>query len=902
MVNKYTKYIFLAISLLTLNAFAKPNLQTLKLNGHIVTFDEGLGSLSADSLGYNAGLIHIKGGISISLRQKIDLIGIKGFKYAGASSFYLYSLQNNIDKLLSLLDDADKIYNFAEIKPKYKISQDIISGNVNDWAKDSDGKYILNLSLLATISKDELQDMMPSVQILMLNNAFQKAKIKMDPNRLNDTLSIPIIYNVSEISASSVISGSIIDDNQLLTLKTPRNRVSAGLIGVDKLRDKYNLYGKNMKVGVVEWPENKIDQARVRRDHVEFGGRVSIINWGNNSKNSLHATHVAGTIGAKGIEIDARGMANKVNIYSFSARDSYDSSESYHSLFYGRHNISYGWSLPYLLDRGITVSNHSYGSNPKLDYYENKGGHYGIKDQSEDEFIMSKHKVLMFKSAGNSRIGNKYSTTLDASNAKNIFTIGNVYDNKLISYDSDVGPTADGRIKPDLVANGTTVYSLGIGSNTDYDENSGTSMATPAATGAAILLKELYKKRKGMDITADTMKALMVNTAKDLGRPGPDYEYGFGLIQADKAGDIIATGSKIRSRTITDSRPIYYKFHNSYTRNFKATLSWIDLAGNTLMDDLDLTLLDSNAKLITPLQMPYCLNQDYPKQNAYFCLNIKDNTELLEYKNLPKGDYTLKIYPYLRSGKAVKYSLVSSISLQKSIKNDYNGDGISDIFWRNNKGINHLWLMKENGSRQFIPQSFKLTKYKIVGIGDFNGDGIDDILWRRGSNNYLWLMKKNGGHKYKLISSKPWNYRVVGIGDFNGDGIDDIFWRRESTNSIWFMKDNGSHKYKLESSKSLSYKVAGVGDFNGDGIDDIFWRRGTSNSLWFMKGNSGHKYMLKSSKSLSYEVANIGDYNGDGIDDILWRNGSGTSLWFMKENGSHKYKKIKDKSSDFISY
>jgi hypothetical protein len=104
----------------------------------------------------------------------------------------------------------------------------------------------------------------------------------------------------------------------------------------------------------------------------------------------------------------------------------------------------------------------------------------------------------------------------------------------MVSY-SGWGPTDDGRVKPDIVANGFTLRSTTL-SNT-YGYKSGTSMATPNASGSAVLLMEHYQGLFGSGeyMRASTLKGLIIHTADDLGRAGPDYEFGWGLMNV-KAG------------------------------------------------------------------------------------------------------------------------------------------------------------------------------------------------------------------------------------------------------------------------------------------------------------------------------------------------------------------------------
>ena len=98
------------------------------------------------------------------------------------------------------------------------------------------------------------------------------------------------------------------------------------------------------------------------------------------------------------------------------------------------------------------------------------------------------------------------------------------------------GPTDDGRIKPDLVTKGVAVKSCLADSNNAYATWNGTSMATPGATGALLLLQEHYNDTYSTFMKAATLKALAIHTADETGpNPGPDYMFGWGLMNTAKA-------------------------------------------------------------------------------------------------------------------------------------------------------------------------------------------------------------------------------------------------------------------------------------------------------------------------------------------------------------------------------
>ena len=105
--------------------------------------------------------------------------------------------------------------------------------------------------------------------------------------------------------------------------------------------------------------------------------------------------------------------------------------------------------------------------------------------------------------------------------AKNILTIGSGYNaNYTINNTSSCGPDGDGRIKPEIVAGGTNIYSTWPYNS--YRSESGTSMASPTVAGTLALLVQRFRQlNPGNDPSSALLKALVCNTATDLGNPGP---------------------------------------------------------------------------------------------------------------------------------------------------------------------------------------------------------------------------------------------------------------------------------------------------------------------------------------------------------------------------------------------
>ena len=248
------------------------------------------------------------------------------------------------------------------------------------------------------------------------------------------------------------------------------------------------------------------------------------------------------------------------------------------------------------------------------------------------------------------------------------------------------------------------------------------------------------------------------------------------------------------------------------------------------------------------------------------------------------------------AGGGVQLTIGASANPIAAAHNDFNGDGRSDILWRNDNGAIFDFLgtanggFSNNGDNSFVNVT---TTTQIVSTGDFNGDGRSDILLRNSAGTIFdFLGTANGGVVNNGDNSSVTvgiSTLVVGTGDFNGDGRDDILWRDTSGNIFDFLGtasggfvNNGDNSFVGVSNGT---KVAGVGDFNGDGRDDILWRD-ASGTLFDFLGTANGGYVNNGGNSsisvaLSTQVVGVGDFNGDGLSDILFRDASGNIFDFL---------------------
>jgi hypothetical protein len=398
----------------------------------------------------------------------------------------------------------------------------------------------------------------------------------------------------------------------------------------------YSLNGSGVKVGV--W-----DAGSVRNTHREFT-TTRVVKRNSTASLDDHATHVAGTIGASGFQASAKGMAPLVAI------DSWDWNNDYSEMTSSGAASATGDATK------IPLSNHSYGFGATT----SDMGRYNSESVRTDSLAVSMPYYLICWAAGNEQDlltakGGFQSITYNGL-SKNILTVGAVNDAVsggvrspsagTMSTFSSWGPCDDGRIKPDLVANGVSVNSPIDTSDSAYASYDGTSMATPSATGSAALVAQIYAREfSGQRMRSSLMKALLIHAADDLGNSGPDYKFGWGLINVKAAADVIlahkaslaapkfiedSVTSSVSSRTHT--------FQWDGVTPIRATLCWTDPAGTAQADNsrtanlrhnLDLTITAPDGTVLRPYVMPFVGNWTDAAMN-FVATTGKNNVDTVE--------------------------------------------------------------------------------------------------------------------------------------------------------------------------------------------------------------------------------------------------------------------------------
>jgi hypothetical protein len=501
---------------------------------------------------------------------------------------------------------------------------------------------------------------------------------------------------------------------------TTRNADAARMTRTDRVQA---IIGGAPGITVGIW-----DIGAVRTTHQEFGSRAT---YADDEPEIVkdHATHVAGTLIAQGIDPAAKGMAYQADLVSYDWV--YDLSE-----------------MASEASSGLLLSNHSYGPNYGWDlewdgwYWhgdtvlsETEDYHFGFYDvQSNlwDEVAHAAPDYLIVLAAGNERKEGPYDANTPhfywnsgtgqweestkyrekdggsdgydclpagASTAKNLLCVGMVYDFDEYRAPTDVvshiysswGPTDDGRIKPDLVGNGEDLYSCADTHDVAYTVKMGTSMASPNVCGSLALLQKFYMdQHSSTPMKAATLKSLAIHTARETGdHPGPDYKCGWGLLDTYAAYGLIVEDlddrGLIRELTLTNGGTLEFDyFCHGADSMLKVTICWNDPEATPLspalnppdpmlINDLDLRV----EKVGGTIHEPWTLSRSFPDDPAAPGDNDRDNVEQVAVYTPEVGHYIIRI-----THKGTLYGGSQDVSMIVS----------------GGERINNVWHVYEDGS------------------------------------------------------------------------------------------------------------------------------------------------------------------------------------------------------------
>ncbi len=365
--------------------------------------------------------------------------------------------------------------------------------------------------------------------------------------------------------------------------------------------------------------------------HIDFQGRL--FNLAPTAASSgTHGDGVGGIIGgAANLDPSKKGMAKGADVFVI----------DYISDFQDE-------TLPLHLNEGVTLTNSSYSNGC------NTG--YTLASQTVDMQLYKYPTLMHVFSAGNSNsqdcnygAGTQWGNITGGHKmAKNALAAANLLQDATLDNTSSRGPAHDGRLKPDISANGTNHFSTSTGNT--YQEFGGTSGAAPGIVGCLAQLTQAYKTiHGGQEPNATLLKATILNTANDLGNVGPDFKFGWGHINAWRALDLLEQ-NRHRSNAVDQGAENTHSLQVPLnTRQAKVMIVWADPPANpeaarALLNDLDLRVVAPDG---TTVYLPWKLDPtpiatilDTPAGKGRDSLN---NVEQVSINDPVAGLYTIRV-------------------------------------------------------------------------------------------------------------------------------------------------------------------------------------------------------------------------------------------------------------------
>jgi hypothetical protein len=395
-----------------------------------------------------------------------------------------------------------------------------------------------------------------------------------------------------------------------------------------------HLTGEDMNVSIRERSIEKSD--------IDLRGRI-IDSPLEDALISFHANQMATIIAGGGNSSeDSKGIAWKSEIVS----------------------ASFGSAFPdppeFFSDFGISVQNHSYGFD-----IEN---YYGAEAHAFDLLSNQRENLLHVFSSGNrgeetsfvgpyAGVSGFANLTGNLKMSKNSICASGHYQDFLIDSRNSRGPAFDGRIKPEVTAFGPE----------------GTSDAAAYVSGIALLLQDAYRSVHGTFPSSSLVKAVLAASADDILRPGPDYESGFGSVNATRAVTWMKSNFYYEDEINPEETKVYDIDVPPQISKLRVGITWNDPAASagsaqSLVNDLDLQVeREGSGEVVLPWTLNSYPHVDSLSKPAARGDDHLNNIEMITIDDPPSGKYFMKIKGYDIIG-SQKYSLVFWLDTASTFK------------------------------------------------------------------------------------------------------------------------------------------------------------------------------------------------------------------------------------------
>ncbi|MDF1673700.1 MAG: S8 family serine peptidase, partial [Vicingaceae bacterium] len=541
-----------------------------------------------------------------------------------------------------------KDYNVSavlKIDSKYKLSNKLALEDYEKWAVFG-SKIQLNAIAFDGIDKPTITSQLSLLGIEIINiNYTNIVTLEVEISKLNQLYNLPLFYYFEQVEAPSEpenLPG--VSDHRSNTIATA---YTSGL--------QYDGTG----VTVMLQDNSRLD------DHIDYTGRFTDM---NSQQSGDHGEHCGGTIaGAGNIDPISRGMAYGADV-----------------LVYDWNNANYNDVPNIYTNNDVRITSKSYSNGVNA-------GYTTLARQLDQQTRQMPELIHVF-SAGNSNGqgntsagGQWFNVTGGHKAGKNVVTVANLTQQDVIAGSSSRGPCEDGRIKPDISAVGTNVYST-IDPNT-YGFKTGTSMSCPGVAGVITQLYDAYKDlNSNNNPPSGLIKAAILNTADDIGNSGPDFIHGWGRINARRAYDLISNNNYITGSISQGGNNNHNITVPAGTDQVKIMVLWMDYEGAAsaspaLVNNINMDVTDPNTTNYNPWVLNSAPNATTLNLPAVRGVDNLNNMEQVTIDNPTAGTHTVSVDGFsIPQGPQTYYLVYEFITDDVVLTYPIGGEGIdSDV-------------------------------------------------------------------------------------------------------------------------------------------------------------------------------------------------------------------------------
>ena len=584
-------------------------------------------SRSAATRGQHQLLLQFRQLPTADERKQLSNKGIRLYGYYGSNTFMASVDQRRVQR-------GPRFGNIVaafEMRAEWKVSAQLAEGRVPAHALSAGGQLLVQVHYLPTMAEADVKAALRALGLraVRLDSRFFTLHMQLSRADMVRLAQQPWVQAIKPTPAPQQLY----------------NRQGRGVIGADVLGSGAEvrgrgLTGRGVRVGI--WDGNVAH-------HPDYGSRLHQQEFEMSIEESGgHGMHVAGTVAGAGLlNPAAMGMAPEADFYTYNFNVHSNGLHPFEEMFDARERF------------GISITQNSYGVymdnfcddvSPLV--YDAFGEDLGL------DLVACMHPTMLHLfAAGNEQQSCSFQYGSSTARLKNALIVGAVDNFGRMANFSSWGPMDDGRLLPTVCAKGEAVFSTMP--NGSYGNMDGTSMATPGASGLMALLVERYRQLNGGEEPLSALlRAVAANTADDRGEPGPDYQYGYGILNGGRAAETLESGwFSVGSLAQGDADAEYSISVPAGTKRLRVMLAWTDTISAhdyyhgepALVNDLDLT--------VNGLQ-PWILDKDCPECPAVQGRDTLNNIEQVTIDNPSAGDYTVKVSAARVVSSSQQYAIV----------------------------------------------------------------------------------------------------------------------------------------------------------------------------------------------------------------------------------------------------